>query len=69
MTKDPERFKMPPRYLKGKARRRGVPIIHSELKQKLNLTLTPSTIEKLSAEAKKAGVSRSEFVEQLIRDL
>jgi hypothetical protein len=69
MSEDLSRYKMPPKYLKGKARRRGVPIIHNELKQKLNLTLTPTTIEKLTYLAKKAGVSRSEFIEQLVRNL
>ena len=69
MTKKPTRYKMPPGYLQGKPRRRGAPIIHEELKKKLNLTLTPMAIEKLTAAAKKAGVSRSELVESWARQL
>lgn len=69
MAKDKNRYKMPEGYLPGKARRRGAPIIHEELKEKLNLTLTPTAIEKLTATAKKEGISRSELVERWARQL
>jgi len=61
-------YKMPKGYLKGKARRRGAPILHQEAKEKLNLTLTPTAIAKLSEAAAKAGVSRSELVERWAKE-
>ncbi|MBD2415638.1 hypothetical protein FACHB389_32840 [Nostoc calcicola FACHB-389] len=62
-------YKMPKGYLKGKARRRKVPIIHEECKAKLNLTLTPTAIDKLTQAAKRAGISRSELIEDFARSL
>jgi hypothetical protein len=67
MGKKKVRYKMPQGYLAGKARRRGAPIIHGELKEKLNLTLTPTAIQKLTAIANKEGISRSELVERWAR--
>ncbi|MBO3463398.1 hypothetical protein G7B40_040945 [Aetokthonos hydrillicola Thurmond2011] len=68
-TPEPKKgYKMPKGYLRGKARRRGAPIIHEEAKEKLNLTLTPTAINKLSQAAFKAGVSRSELVERWVRE-
>jgi hypothetical protein len=55
MVKNKVRYKMPEGYLAGKARRRGAPIIHDELKEKLNLTLTPTAIAKLTTIAKNKG--------------
>lgn len=60
---------MPEGYLAGKARRRGAPIIHDELKEKLNLTLTPTAIAKLGVAAKEQGLSKSELVERWARQL
>jgi hypothetical protein len=60
-------YQMPKGYLEGKARRRGAPILHSEVKEKLNLTLTPTVIKSITEEAAKHGVSRSELIERWVR--
>ena len=52
---------------KGIPCRRGKPILHEEVKARINLTLTPSTIQKLTTVAESKGISRSELVEQLLR--
>jgi hypothetical protein len=66
--KNTERHKMPKGYLEGKARRRKIPLIHDELKRNINLTLTPTAIDLISADAKAAGFSRSEFIERWARE-
>jgi hypothetical protein len=67
-AKSTERHKMPKGYLEGKARRRGVPLIYEERKRNINLTLTPTAIDLISAAAKAAGFSRSEFIERWARE-
>jgi hypothetical protein len=52
---------------KGIPCRRGKPILYEEVKTKINLTLTPSTIHDLTRVAESEGISRSELVEQLLR--
>ncbi len=46
---------------------RGEPIYYEELKKSLNLTLTPTAIEKLNNLAMQQGISRSEVVERWLR--
>jgi hypothetical protein len=46
---------------------RGEPIYYEELKKSLNLTLTPTAIEKLNNLAMEQGISRSEVVERWLR--
>jgi hypothetical protein len=65
--KSKNKHKMPKGYLKGKARRRGAPLVHDEVKRNINLTLTPTAIELISAAAKADGFSRSEFIERWAR--
>ena len=52
---------------KGRSCRRGKPVLYEEVKTKINLTLTPSTIHNLTKVAESEDVSRSELVEQLLR--
>lgn len=66
--KSKDRHKMPKGYLKGKARRRGAPLVHDEVKININLTLTPTAIELISAAAKAKGFSKSEFIERWARE-
>jgi hypothetical protein len=67
-AKGTERHKMPKGYLEGKARRRNVPLIYDERKRNINLTLTPTAIDLISAAAKVSGFSRSEFIERWARE-
>jgi hypothetical protein len=53
----------------GQQGKRGVPILYSEVKARLSLLLTPTSIKKLGEYAIQAGVSRSEFIEQFLREL
>ena len=46
---------------------RGEPIYYEELKKPLNLTLTPTAIEKLNNLAMQQRISRSEVVERWLR--
>lgn len=66
--KNTDRHKMPKGYLKDKVRRRNVPLIYDEAKRNFNLTLTPTAINLISAAAKAAGFSRSEFIERWARE-
>lgn len=52
---------------KGIACHRGKPVLYEEVKARINLALTPSTIQNLTIVAESKDVSRSELVEQLLR--
>ncbi|MGI2907947.1 hypothetical protein [Tolypothrix sp. VBCCA 56010] len=67
-AKSSDKHKMPKGYLEGKARRRGVPIMHEEVKRNFNVTLTPTAIDLISKAAKAGGFSRSEFIERWARE-
>ena len=62
-------YKMPKGYRKGKARRRGAPILYEEVKGKLNLTLTPTAIKNITEAAAEEHISRSELIERWARSL
>jgi hypothetical protein len=71
MAKKPKnnnKYQMSKGYLKGQPRRRGIPLIYSEVKEKLNLMLTPTAKEIILNAAKLQGVSRSELVERWARE-
>lgn len=53
---------------KGKKRLRGVPVIHSEVKVRCNISLTPTSWDKLKQYAKSKNMSASEVIEQFIKD-
>jgi hypothetical protein len=53
---------------KGIACRRGQPICHDELKQNINLTLTPTALNRLKELAIQMNLSRSEVVERWLRN-
>jgi hypothetical protein len=53
---------------KGQKCLRGQPIYYEEVKKSINLTLTPSSITKLTKIAEKMNLSRSEAVEQILRN-
>ncbi len=52
---------------KGVARRRNVPLLYNEVKSKLNLSLTPSTIDSLTKKAIDLNTSISEMIERWVR--
>ena len=53
----------------GQQCRRNVPILYEEKKQPISLTLTPTAIKKLTELALIVGDSRSEVIEQLLRNI
>lgn len=55
--------------VKGKKAMRGQPLYYEELKQSLNLKLTPTAKKIFSELAKKTNLSRSEFQERLLRQI
>jgi len=61
------KFKMPKGTFKGVARRRGAPVLYSEPKKKLNLSLTPTAIKELTEAAARDNISISELIEQWVR--
>lgn len=61
------KYKAPKGTAKGVARRRGAPVLYNELKKKLNLSLTPTTVNELQNAAVKDNVSISEFIERWVR--
>ena len=54
---------------KGKKRLRNVPVLHSELKQRHQVHLTPTAWESLKREAVGRGISVSELIEELARTI
>ena len=50
-------------------RRRGAPRFYSHPKVRVWLYLTPTAIDIIDVEARSQGVSRSEYVERLVRKL
>lgn len=54
---------------KGQKRLRGVPQLHDELKQQTNLSLTQTAVKGLDTLAQARGLSRSELVERLGRQV
>lgn len=52
---------------KGKACRRGEPVYYDQIKQHLNITLTPVAITQLEELARSEGCSRSETIERWLR--
>ena len=48
---------------------RNVPILYDEKKQPISLTLTPTAIKKLADLALMIGDSRSQVIEQLLRNI
>jgi len=48
---------------------RNVPILYDEKKQPISLTLTPTAIKKLTDLALMIGDSRSQVIEQLLRNI
>lgn len=56
--------------LKQTRPKRGEPrTSHEEIKERCNLSLTPTAIAYLDAKAEKEGISRSELVERFARTL
>lgn len=54
---------------KGKKGMRGEPFYYQEVKKQISVMLTPYSIKKVNCLAKENKVSRSEFLEQIIRKL
>jgi Ribbon-helix-helix protein, copG family len=54
---------------KGQKCIRGQSLYYDELKKRITLTLTPTVIKKLSVIADEQGLSRSEYLERLIREM
>lgn len=52
---------------KGTACRRGEPVYYDQVKQHLNITLTPVAIAQLEEMARAEGCSRSEAIERWLR--
>ncbi|MBD2075503.1 hypothetical protein H6F86_16690 [Phormidium sp. FACHB-592] len=52
---------------KGKKCNRGQPIFYEEVKQRITLTLTPIALEELKTLAIRRACSRSEVIEQWLR--
>lgn len=61
------KYKSPKGTAKGVARRRGAPVLYDELKVKLNLSLTPTTVNELQNAASGDNISISEFIERWVR--
>jgi hypothetical protein len=53
----------------GVACRRGQPIYYEEVKEKLNLALTPTAKQILTSLALAQGISRSEIIETYLRNI
>ncbi len=53
----------------GVACRRGQPIYYEEVKEKLNLALTPTAKQILTSLASAQGISRSEVIETYLRNI
>lgn len=47
----------------------GEPAIYDEFKERVNISLTPTAIAYLDAEAEAQNISRSELIEQFARSL
>lgn len=52
---------------KGQKKTKGTPELYNEVKKQVNLSLTPTAIDRLDKLAKQHRLSRSEFVEQIAR--
>ena len=50
-------------------RKRNEPMMYDEIKKTVSITLTLTAIKKLDKLAGQHGLSRSEFVEQVIREV
>lgn len=53
---------------KGQKRMKGIPVMHSEVKVRCNISLTPTSWQQLKDYAKSQGMSASEVIEQFIKD-
>lgn len=62
-----QNYQMPKGFVSGTKRTRGNPILHEDVKKKINLTLTPIAIELITNAAQSQGISRSELIEQWAR--
>lgn len=47
-----------------KKRLRNIPVLHSQVKTKRTVVLTPTAWENIKSEAKKRGISASELIEE-----
>lgn len=54
---------------KGRKKVRGQPELYDEVKGQVNLSLTETGVKGLDSLAKKMGLSRSEFIEQIGRGI
>jgi hypothetical protein len=54
---------------KGKKRIKNQPVLYDELKQRKTFSLTPSAWKKLQALSIYSGLSASEYLERLIREI
>ena len=54
---------------KGIACRKGKPIFWAELKERINLSLTPTAIAKLTQIAEEKNITRSEALERILRGM
>ena len=54
---------------KGRKKLRGQPELYDEVKGQVNLSLTATGVQGLDTLAKKMGLSRSEFIEQIGRGI
>lgn len=52
---------------KGKACRRGQPVYYDEVKQRINLMLTPYALDRLERLAEQQECSKSEVIERWLR--
>ena len=46
-----KKYEIPEKHVRGKKRMRGQPILHEQVKVKLNLTLTPLAVEYITTSA------------------
>jgi len=53
---------------KGQKKLRNIPVLYDEVKKPRTLNFTPTAWDKLLVLSKKAGLSASEYLEQVIRE-
>ena len=54
---------------KGQKRLKNIPILHSEVKTKRTIVLTPTAWENMKGEASRRGISVSELIEEFGRSI
>ena len=56
-------------FYKGQKAQRGKPIYYDEVKERISVMLTPTSINILNIVAEAEGLSRSEYLERLLRKI